>query len=159
MSLSFPKIRRARVIWIWTAITQAFLAILLSLPAPSMSVAVEQRGRDGVPTAVVRAYFQALLGGNYDEAYDYLSSKWHNGKSRKDWAEQLRRQDIRPRSEVLFLRVSPAMVRGEEATVVISFRLKMPEGKRVSRQTYDLVREQGRWRIDEVKVFDAPLEK
>jgi hypothetical protein len=42
---------------------------------------------------------------------------------------------------------------------VISFQLKTSEGKKVSRQTYDLVREEGRWRIDEVKVFDTPIEK
>jgi hypothetical protein len=73
--------------------------------------------------------------------------------------EQLKLHDIRPRSEVLFLRVNPAIVRGDEATVVISFQLKTSEGKKVSRQTYDLVREEGRWRIDEVKVFDTPIEK
>jgi hypothetical protein len=137
----------------------AFLVILLAVLAPHSSVAVEHPSREAVPSAVVRAYLYALLDEDYSEAYTYLSSRWHNGNSRKDWVEQLRRHDIRPRSEVLFLRVNPAIVRGEEATVVISFQLKTPEGKKVSRQTYDLVREQGRWRIDEVKVFDAPHEK
>ncbi|KRT68928.1 MAG: hypothetical protein ACREJJ_09815 [Candidatus Methylomirabilales bacterium] len=159
MDRSFPEIHGLRAIRIWHGIPQAFLVILLGVLAPHIAVGVEQPGREAVPTAVVRAYLQALLDGDYNEAYGHLSSKWHNGRSRKDWVEQLRRQDIRPRSEVLFLRVNPAIVRGEEATVVISFHLKTPEGKKVSRQTYDLVREQGRWRIDEFKVFDAPLEK
>ncbi|MGH7371165.1 MAG: hypothetical protein ACREJK_04910, partial [Candidatus Methylomirabilales bacterium] len=156
---SFPEIHGLRAIRIWHGIPQAFLVILLGVLAPHIAVGVEQPGREAVPTAVVRAYLQALLDGDYNEAYGHLSSKWHNGRSRKDWVEQLGRHDIRPRSEVLFLRVNPAIVRGEEATVVISFHLKTPEGKKVSRQTYDLVREQGRWRIDEFKVFDAPLEK
>jgi len=159
VSLSFPEIRGPRAFPIWHGILQAFLVILLSVLAPHISVAVERAGREAVPTAVVRAYLQAIVDGDYNEAYSYLSSKWHNGRSRKDWVEQLGRHDIRPRSEVLFLRVNPAIVRGEEATVVISFHLKTPEGKKVGRQTYDLVREEGRWRIDEVKVFDAPLEK
>lgn len=159
VSLSFPETRGPRAFPIWHGILQAFLVILLSVLAPHISVAVEQPGREAVPTAVVRAYLQAIVDGDYNEAHSYLSSKWHNGRSRKDWVEQLGRHDIRPRSEVLFLRVNPAIVRGEEATVVISFHLKTPEGKKVSRQTYDLVREDGRWRIDEVKVFDAPLEK
>lgn len=159
VSLSFSEIRRLRAALIWHRIPHAFLVILLGMLAPHISVAVEQPSREAVPTAVVRAYLDALLDEDYNEAYTHLSSRWRNGNSRKDWVEQLRRQDIRPRSEVLFLRVNPAIVRGEEATVVISFQLKTPEGKKVSRQTYDLVREQGRWRIDEVKVFDAPHEK
>jgi hypothetical protein len=159
VSLSCPDIRGPHEFPIWHGIPQAFLVILLCVLAPDVSVAVERAGPEAVPTAVVRAYLQAMVDGDYNEAYSYLSSKWHNGRSRKDWVEQLGRHDIRPRSEVLFLRVNPAIVRGEEATVVISFHLKTPEGKKVARQTYDLVREEGRWRIDEVKVFDAPLEK
>lgn len=159
MDQSFLDIHGLRAIRIWHRIPRALLVIILGMLAPHIAVAVERPGREAVPTAVVRAYFQALLDGDYNAAYGHLSSKWHNGTSREHWVEQLKRQDIRPRSEVLFLRVNPAIVRGEEATVVISFHLKTPEGKKVSRQTYDLVREQGRWRIDEVKVFDAPLEK
>jgi hypothetical protein len=156
---SFPEIHGLRAIRIWHGILQAVLVIILGVLAPRIAVAVERPGREAVPTAVVRAYLQAIVDGDYNEAYGYLSSKWHNGRSRKDWVEQLERLDIRPRSEVLLLRVNPAIVRGEEATVVISFHLKTPGGKKVGRQTYDLVREEGRWRIDEVKVFDAPLEK
>lgn len=159
VSLSLPEIRGLRAVPIWHVMSYAFLVILLAVLAPHSSVAVEHPSREAVPSAVVRAYLYALLDEDYSEAYTYLSSRWHNGNSRKDWVEQLRRHDIRPRSEVLFLRVNPAIVRGEEATVVISFQLKTPEGKKVSRQTYDLVREQGRWRIDEVKVFHAPHEK
>jgi hypothetical protein len=159
VSVSSPEIRGPRAFPIWRGIPQAFLVILLSVLAPHISVAVERVAREAVPTAVVRAYLQAIVDGDYHEAYGYLSSKWRNGTSRKDWIEQLGRLDIKPRSEVLLLRVNPAIVRGEEATVVISFHLKTPEGKKVGRQTYDLVREEGRWRIDEVKVFDAPPEK
>jgi hypothetical protein len=136
-----------------------FLAMLLLLLATGVSTAVEERNRQEAPSAVVRAYFQALLDGNYDETYDYLSSKRRNGMSRKDWVEQLRRQGARPRSEVVLMRVNPAIIRGEEATVVISLRLKTPEGRKVSRETYDLVREEGHWRIDGVKIFDAPTER
>jgi hypothetical protein len=155
VSLSLSEICGLRAV----SIRPGILVILLGIFVPNISVAVEQPSREAVPTAVVRAYLQALLDEDYSEAYTYLSSRWRNGNSRKDWVEQLRRQDIRPRSEVLFLRVNPAIVRGDEATVVISFQLKTPDGKKVSRQTYDLVREQGRWRIDEVKIFDAPHEK
>ncbi|MFQ5881906.1 MAG: hypothetical protein ACE5I9_05475 [Candidatus Methylomirabilales bacterium] len=138
---------------------RAFLVILFSLITAALSVAVEQPGEAEVPSAVVRAYLQALLDGRYDQTYNYLSSKRQSGMSREDWVEQLKRHAAKPRSKVLFMRVNPAIVRGEQATVVTSFRLKTPEGRKVSRETYSLIREQGRWRIDGIKVFDAPTEK
>ena len=99
VSLSFPEIRGLTAIRIWHGIPQALVVILLvGVLAPDISVAVEQPGREAVPTAVVRAYLQAILDGDYNEAHGYLSSKWHNGRSRKDWVEQLNRHDIQPRS-------------------------------------------------------------
>lgn len=135
------------------------LAMLLGLYASAVSVTAEQPGRREVPSAVVRAYLEALLDGSYDKTYEYLSSKQQSDMSQKDWVAQLKHQGVKPRSQVLFMRVSPAIVRGEEATVVTSFRLETPEGRKVSRETYNLVREQGRWRIDGIKVFEAPTEK
>lgn len=136
-----------------------FVAMLLAVTTTGMAVAVERPARHEVPSAVVRAYLHALLEGNFDHTYDYLSSKRRNGMSRKDWVEQLKRQAVKPRSEVLFMRVNPAIVRGEEATVVTSFRLKTPDGNKVSRETYDLVWEDGGWRIDWIQVFDAPSQQ
>ncbi|MBW8057431.1 MAG: DUF4878 domain-containing protein [candidate division NC10 bacterium] len=139
-------------------VIRAFLIMLLSVTAAAVAVAVEPADRHEAPSAVVRAYLQAVREGNYDQTYNYLSSKRRNGMSRKDWVEQFRRQAVKLRSKVL-MRVNPAFVRGEEATVVTSFRLKTPKGTKVSRETYDLVREEGRWRIDGSRVFDAPAEK
>lgn len=136
-----------------------FVVMLLPVMTATMAVAVERPARHEVPSAVVRAYLQALLEGNYHHTYDYLSSKRRNGMSREDWVEQLKRQAVKPRTEVLFMRVNPAIVRGEEATVVTSFRLKTPDGNKVSRETYDLVWEDGGWRIDWIQVFDAPSQQ
>lgn len=140
-------------------IGRVVVAMLLGLYASAVSVAAEQPDRREVPSAVVRAYLEALLDGRYDKTYEYLSSKQQSDTSQKDWVEQLKRQGVKPRSQVLFMRVSPAIIQGEKATVVTSFRLETPEGRKVSRETYNLVREQGRWRIDGIKVFDAPTEK
>lgn len=139
-------------------VIRAFLIMLLSVTAAAVAVAVEPADRHEAPSAVVRAYLQAVREGNYDQTYNYLSSKRRNDMSRKDWVEQFKRQAVKLRSKVL-MRVNPAFVRGEEATVVTSFRLKTPKGTKVSRETYDLVREEGRWRIDGSRVFDAPAEK
>jgi hypothetical protein len=138
---------------------RVLLSMLVSVTVIAVAVAVEHPGPHEVPSAVVRAYLQALLDGEYDQTYDYLSSRRRDGMSRADWVEELKRQPVKPRSKILYMRVNPAIVRGEEATVVTSFRLKTPDGTKVTRETYDLVREEEGWRIDGIKVFDAPPDK
>ena len=137
-------------------IARVVLAVLFTA---GLSIAVDDPGPNEVPSAVVRAYLQALLDGRYDQTYNYLSSKRQRHMSREDWVMRLKRDSARPRSQVLFMRVNPAIVRGEEATVVTSFRLKTPEGRKVSRETYNLVREGGQWRIDGIEVFHAPSQE
>ncbi|MFQ5658527.1 MAG: hypothetical protein ACE5G5_13380 [Candidatus Methylomirabilales bacterium] len=139
--------------------SRVVLAVLFALMTVGVSVAVEDPGPNEIPSAVVRAYLQALLDGRYDQTYNYLSSKRQSHMSREDWVKQLKSQNARPRSQVLFMRVNPAIVRGEEATVVTSFRLKTPKGRKVSRETYNLVREGGEWRIDGIEVFTVPSQE
>lgn len=141
---------------ITTVIMRAFVSILLGATVTTVAVAVAHPGQHEVPSAVVRAYLQALQDGNYDQTYDYLSSRRRDGMSRADWVTQLKSQAVKPPPEILYMRINPAIVRGEEATVVTSFRLKTSEGTKVTRETYDLVREEEGWRIDGIKVFDAP---
>jgi hypothetical protein len=54
------------------------------------------------------------------------------------------------------MRVHPAILKGDEATVVASFRIQTPNGRKVARETYSLVRENRRWRIDGIKVYEVP---
>jgi len=135
---------------------RVILAVVMGLCAPAVAVTAEQLARRETPSTVVRAYLEALLDGRYDKTYEYLSSKQQTDISLKDWVEQLKRQGARSRSQVLFMGINPAIVRGDEATVVTNFRLETPQGRKVTRETYSLVREEGRWRIDGIKVFDAP---
>ncbi len=135
---------------------RGLLGVFLALLFATATGAVEYQD---VPSGVVRAYLQALRDGNYEQTYEYLSTRLRNGMSREEWIGQLRRQATMPRSKVLSMRVNPAIVRGEEATVVASFRLETPAGRQVSRETYTLIKEQGHWRIDGIKVIDAPPER
>lgn len=134
------------------------LAMVVGLCVPAVAVTAEHPGRRETPSSVVRAYLEAFLDGRYDKTYEYLSSKQQSEMSQKDWVEQLKRQSVRSRSQVLFMGINPAIVRGDEATVVTDFRLETPEGRKVSRETYSLVREEGRWRINGIKIFDTPTE-
>lgn len=134
------------------------LAMVVGLCAPTVGVTAEHPDPRETPSSVVRAYLEALLDNRYEKTYEYLSSKQQSDISRKDWVEQLTRQGVRSRSQILFMGINPAIVRGDEATVVTNFHLETPEGRKVSRETYRLVLEEGRWRIDGIKIFDAPTE-
>lgn len=138
---------------------RALFPVLVSVMVAAIAAAVEPPGQHEVPSAVVRAYLETLLDGDYDQTYEYLSSNLRDDMSRADWIAQLKRQAVVPRSDILHMRVNPAIVRGDEATVVTSFRLKTPEGTKVTRETYDLVKEEEGWRIQGIKVFDAPTKK
>lgn len=134
------------------------LAMLVGLCVSAVAVRAEHPDRGETPSSVVRAYLEALLDGRYEKTYDYLSSRQQSDMSQKDWVEQLQRQGVRSRSQILFMGINPAIIRGDKATVVTNFRLETAEGRKVSRETYSLVREEGRWRIDGMQVFDAPSE-
>jgi hypothetical protein len=109
------------------------------------------------PSSVVRAYLSAVRQGEFAKAYDMVTERLQEGLSRDHWVERLENQLAdRGRAKVLYMRVHPAIVKGDEATVVASFRLETPNGRKVARETYSLVRENGRWRIDAIKVYEAP---
>lgn len=128
------------------------LSILLAAAAPAAAVE-----KPIPPSSVVRAYLSAVRQGEFTKAYDLVTERLQEGLTRDIWAERLEGQLAdRGRAKVLFMRVHPAIVKGEEATVVASFRLETPNGRKVARETYTLVRENGRWRIDAIKVYEAP---
>ena len=133
----------------WLATT---LSVVLAAAAPTAAVE-----KPVPPSTVVRAYLTAVRQGEFAKAYDLVTERLQDGLKRDDWAERLEsRLADRARAKVLFMRVHPAIVKGEEATVVASFRLETPNGRKVARETYNLVRENGRWRIDAIKVYEAP---
>lgn len=133
----------------WLATT---LIVVLGGAAPA--VAVE---KPVPPSSVVRAYLSAVRQGEFTKAYDLVTERLQEGLSRANWAERLEIQLAdRGRAKILYMRVHPAIVKGDEATVVASFRLETPNGRKVARETYNLVRENGRWRIDAIKVYEAP---
>lgn len=128
--------------------------LIAVLAAAAPAVAVE---KPVPPSSVVRAYLSAVRQGEFTKAYDLVTERLQEGLSRDNWAERLEIQFAdRGRAKILFMRVHPAIVKGDEATVVASFRLETPNGRKVARETYNLVRENGRWRIDAIKVYEAP---
>lgn len=133
--------------WLATALLTMLAA---AVPAAAVEKAVP-------PSAVVRAYLAAVREGEFAKAYDLVTERLQEGLTRDAWAERLGGQLAdRGRAKILSMRVHPAIVTGNEATVVASFRLETPNGRKVARETYNLVRENGRWRIDAIKMYEAP---
>ena len=129
-------------------------ALIAVLAASAPAAAVE---KPVPPSTVVREYLSAVQGGDFAKAYDLVTERLRDGLSRDNWAGRLEGQVAdRGRAKILFMRVHPAILKGDEATVVASFRLETPNGRKVAKETYNLLRENGRWRIDTIKVYEAP---
>ena len=109
------------------------------------------------PETVVRTYLAAVRDGEFAKAYDLVTERLQDGLKRDEWADRLEAQVAdRGRAKILQMRVHPAILKGDEATVVASFRIQTPNGRKVARETYSLVRENRRWRIDGIKVYEVP---
>jgi len=128
--------------------------LLAVLTTASPAAAVE---KPAPPETVVRSYLAAVREGEFAKAYDLVTERLQDGLKRDDWAERLEAQVAdRGRAKILQMRVHPAILKGDEATVVASFRIQTPNGRKVARETYSLVRENKRWRIDAIKVYEVP---
>lgn len=131
-------------------------ALIAVLAASAPAAAVEKQ-KPVPPSTVVREYLSAVQGGDFAKAYDLVTERLRDGLNRDNWAGRLEGQVAdRGRTKILFMRVHPPILKGDEATVVASFRLETPNGRKVAKETYNLLRENGRWRIDTIKVYEAP---
>ncbi len=111
------------------------------------------------PEDTVRAYLSAMQGHRFTEAYDYVSSTSRRDKSRELWAKE--QQYIMQFGEVKILefKVFPAVMVGDKARVP---NLLKSQDKFLNQlgldehELYDLVVEDGNWRIDQQTLVQGP---
>ena len=137
----------------------AVLVVGLALVATSGSALAEKPGRS--PEDTVKAYLSALQGHRFPEAYDYVSKALRGDKPREVWAKE--QQYIIQFSEfkLLEFKVFPAVMVGDKARVP---NLLKSQDKFLNQlgldehELYDLVIEEGQWRIDQQTLVQG-LEK
>ncbi len=117
------------------------------------------QGADAIsPEDTVRKYLEAMQQHRFSEAYDYVSSTLQAGKDRELWAKE--QQYIVELGEVKIFgfKVFPAVVSGEKAKVP---NILKSQDKYLNQlgldeyELYELVREDGTWRIDQQMLVEG----
>ena len=131
---------------------KAFCASLLLVLATSPAFA------ELTPEQTVTKYLEAMQGQKFDEAYDYVSSGLRDGKSKEEWAKE--QQYIAQMGEVKIFgfRVFKPVIEGEKAKVpnILKSQDKFLNQLGLDEyELYELVREDGTWRIDQQTLVEG----
>jgi hypothetical protein len=111
------------------------------------------------PDQTVKKYLEAMQGHRFAEAYDYVSAGLRGGKDREEWSKE--QQYIVQMGEVKifgFQVFSPVM-EGETARVpnILKSQDKFLNQLGLDEyEIYDLIREDGSWRIDQQTLVEGP---
>ena len=136
-------------------------ALAIALPA----AAAEEPAKEPAelsPDKTVEKYLSAMQANEFDEAYDYVSEGLRGGKAREEWVKE--QQYIVQMGEVKifgFKVFKPVMV-GEVAKVP---NILKSQDKYLNQlgldeyEVYDLVKEGGKWRIDQQTLVEGPERK
>lgn len=110
------------------------------------------------PDQTVKKYLEAMQGHRFPEAYDYVSAALRGGKDRDEWSKE--QQYIVQMGEVKifgFQVFSPVMT-GETARVpnILKSQDKFLNQLGLDEyEVYDLIREDGVWRIDQQTLVEG----
>ncbi len=95
-------------------------------------------------------FLDAVKGGNYSTAYDYLSAARKGEVSRQAFLDTLEREDL-PAENISTYSLNNVDVKNDRATVKGSVTLKGGSSKAV---TIFLVKESGKWKIERLEGLD-----
>lgn len=109
------------------------------------------------PEETVRRYLKAYQEGNFKAAYPYVTKQLAQNKSEEDWAKE--QQWIMQMAEVKIFEfhVYPGKVEGDKAYVpnVLNSQDKfLNQLGVVEHELYTLVREDGRWKINQQQIVE-----
>lgn len=113
---------------------------------------------DLTPDQTVTKYLEAIQGQRFAEAYDYVSSGLRGGKSQEEWSKE--QQYIAQMGEVKIFgfRVFKPVMEGEKAKVpnILKSQDKFLNQLGLDEyELYELVREDGTWRIDQQTLVEG----
>lgn len=111
------------------------------------------------PEETVTRYLAALKAGNFSGAYDYISKGMAQNKDRAAWAKEQQWTMQMSDAKIFDYHVYPAKTEGEKAYVpnLLSSQDKFLNQLGVQEhELYTLVREDGRWKIDQQQLLERP---
>jgi len=135
------------------SVFKAFCASLLLVLTTSTAFA------ELTPDQTVTKYLEAMQGQRFDEAYAYVSNGLRGGKSKEEWSKE--QQYITQMGEVKIFgfRVFKPVIEGEKAKVpnILKSQDKFLNQLGLDEyELYELVREEGTWRIDQQTLVEGP---
>ncbi len=136
------------------------LAAVISLFLMPFSAA--QATAERSPEDTVTGFLKAMQDHEFQKAYDYVSTTLRGGKGREEWAKE--QQYIVQVGEVKIFgyKVYPATVDGEKAKVpnVLKSQDKFLNQLGLDEhEVYELLKEEGQWRIDQQMLVQTDEEK
>ena len=134
-------------------------AFLLGLCASFFTLSGGSALAEVTPDQAVTKYLEAMQGQKFSEAYDYVSNGLRGGKNREEWSKE--QQYITQMGEVKIFgfRVFPPVIEGEKAKVpnILKSQDKFLNQLGLDEyELYELVREEGAWRIDQQTLVEGP---
>ena len=135
-------------------VLKIIIAFTIIAITSSFSINISEGG-GLTPEETVKRYYNASKNGNFEEAYEYISKKFNDGKNKAEWSKAWK--DMFAAGQVVILEtiVSPAKINKDKATVKVKNTSKdifNPKGL-VEYEIDHLSKEDGVWKIDETEVL------
>jgi hypothetical protein len=146
-------IRRVR----WPSPQRLAVAGLLLAALSSAARAQAPGAASLTPEQTVSGYLEALKGGKFADAYEYISKGMAQGKSRDAWAKEQQWQLQMSEAKIFELHVYPGKIEGDKARVpnLLSSQDKFLNQLGVpEHELYTLIREADRWKIDQQQLLE-----
>ena len=139
----------------------ASLAVLLLAGGVARAQTPEHPPAAGneTPEQTVTRYLDAVKAGNFTAAYDLISTAMMQGKSRDAWAKEQQWTMQMSDAKIFEFHVYPGKIEGDKAFVpdILSSQDKFLNQLGVpEHELYTLVREGGRWKIDQQRLLEKP---
>ena len=135
------------------------MALVVILATLAMPVYADPAAPALTPEQTVTRYLEALKAGNFPAAYDDISAGMAQHKSREDWAKEQQWTMQMSDAKIFDFHVFPGKIEGDTAHVpdLLSSQDKFLNQLGVpEHELYTLVRENGRWKIDQQVLLEKP---
>mgnify|MGYP006133220395 CR=1 FL=1 len=102
------------------------------------------------PKATVEKHLTALQDYLFEEAFDYISKDFMDGKTRQEWADATRELYSSASVKIIKFTLYPAKIKGDKAIVpnILTARDIFNKDGSIEHELYHLVKEDGVWKVD-----------
>jgi len=141
---------------------RVLLPILLIAFCSANANANTDAATERTPQDTVKLYLSAMQNHKFDEAYDYVSSTLRGGKDREAWAKEQKYIVEVGEVKIFSFKTYPAIITGDKAKVP---NLLKSQDKFLNQlgldehEVYELVKEDGQWRIDNQTLVEGEEQK